>query len=93
MDIVLDSNTTSWQSISTLTGFAVGDEMSIQNKSLGWCLVFLSDTQPEDDSTEGAILTSLRENYATCTLDLNDPECWVRPVYYGSTIRLHVQEG
>lgn len=93
MDIVLDSTVDDWQSISTLTGFGVGDAMSIQNKGVAWCIMFLSDTKPDADSTEGAIITSLYQNYASCTIDLGDDECWVRPVHYGSRVILHVQEG
>lgn len=91
-DITLDSNVSTWQSLNVLSGIAVGSAMVIQNKSTNWFYMVESNTQPVDSSTEGVDVTSLHYNYAVVTTDAGDLEYWVRPVDYGKSVRINVQE-
>lgn len=92
MDITLDTDVTSWQSVNSLTGIAVGTEIQVQNKSSQEVLIITADSQPTDSSEAGAIMTPMTHNYAIVTIDSGESTVWVRPSMYGREVTLYIED-
>lgn len=69
--------TNEWQSINSLSGIAIGTAIYIQNKS-PLDMYIAEGTQPSSNSTDGAVLTPLREIDSAVSILAGSLEIWVR---------------
>lgn len=79
--------TTSWQSLNTLSGIAVGEPMFIQNK--GRIGVYLAEgTQPSAGSKDGVYLGISLWNSDKINVESGSLEIWVRSNHLTSSIHV-----
>lgn len=91
VDITI-SNPTTWSSVNELASISSGTHVLITNKSSSIVIMQSVDNQPDNSNSDGIPLTTIFYPYATWEVEDNSDEIWVRPVIYGQTIIINVEE-
>jgi hypothetical protein len=84
--------TTTWQSINTLSGIAVGDAMIIDNKS-GSLILLAEGTEPAANNRDGVPLTTYKDTKSTKVMPALSLEIWGRVDADSGTAKVSIQEG
>lgn len=80
-----------WQSVNTLSGSPVGNNIIVQNKSNDWVLLYEGD-QPASGSTTGVIITDLNGGEASKQFPVGSGEIWCKMLNGIRTSKLNVQD-
>lgn len=91
IDIKVENNT-DWVSLNTLSGYAVGTGLEVQNKWFIWAILNESATKPSIDDYTGKVITSLGEYENNKVIEAGSLEIWVRAYKPNNTFTLNLQE-
>lgn len=69
---------TNFVNLNTVSGIAVGTPLIITNKGIDWGLLYIGNTQPEDESLHGEIICSLPRDTAIKFICEGEEAVWAR---------------